>query len=247
MDESDAPFLVLSASEAAIAGAVFERMFPADVHGPGAQEIGAVMYLDRALAGAYAHLIPDYRSGLAMLDSASRLRHDHGFAELDAHEQDAMLRDLELGTIPGWMVPEQRPFFELLRAHLQEGLFGDPLYGGNLDKLGWRVLGHPGVWLENSAEENLSPEPVTKAGRLQSLADVAGALRHHFPESAIPGFDPQRGAAPPAKHADVVMIGVGGAGGFIAPMLAKAGLNVVGLEAGPWWQRDEFQPDELRA
>ena len=40
-------------------------------------------------------------------------------------------------------------------------------------KLGWRVLGHPGIWLTNTAEENLAAEPVTKGGRIQELADVA--------------------------------------------------------------------------
>ena len=37
---------------------------------------------------------------------------------------------------------------------------------------GWQVLGHPGVYLANSAEENLSSEPATKAGAIQSLADL---------------------------------------------------------------------------
>ncbi len=247
MNQPDEPHLVLSAAEASIAGALFERMFPADEHGPGARAIGVVAYLDRALAGAYGDLIAVYRVGLAMIGWECRSRHGHDFVEASADDQDALLRDLEHGAILGWELPEQRPFFDLLRAHLQEGLFSDPAHGGNRDKLGWQVLGHPGVWLENSAAENLSPEAVTKEGRIQSLADVAEALRSQQLERSIPGFDPQRGAAPPADNADVVMIGVGGVGGFIAPVLAKAGLHVVGLEAGPWWRLDELQPDELRA
>jgi gluconate 2-dehydrogenase alpha chain len=103
------------------------------------------------------------------------------------------------------------------------------------------------VWLENSAEENLSPDPVTKGGRIQSLADVAGAVLQRQREEDFPGFDPQRGAAPPADRADVVLVGVGGVGGFIAPVLTRAGLNVVGLEAGPYWRCEDFQPDELAA
>ena len=31
----------------------------------------------------------------------------------------------------------------MLLAHLQEGLFADPAYGGNRGKLGWQLLGHP--------------------------------------------------------------------------------------------------------
>ena len=43
----------LSRYEARTAAAVFERLFPADEHGPGAADIGVLTYLDRALAGAY--------------------------------------------------------------------------------------------------------------------------------------------------------------------------------------------------
>jgi gluconate 2-dehydrogenase alpha chain len=245
----DAPegFIALNAREAAIADAVFERMFPADAAGPGAREIGVVHYLDRALAGAYRDDIGVYRQGLTMLDRASQSRFGVGYAEAGATDQDALLRELEAGTIAGWEVPAQQSFFDQLRAHLQEGLFGDPAYGGNRDKSGWRVLGHPGVWLDNTAEENLAAEPVTKGGCIQSLADVEADLRVLSAEPAIPGFDAQRGAEGPAGDADIVLIGVGGVGGFIAPVLAKAGLNVVGLEAGPWWRREDFRPDELGA
>ena len=176
MGESE-PFLALTPREAETAAAVFERMFPADENGPGAREIGVVTYLDRALAGAYREHLPAYRAGLALLDAVSRLRFGKAFADAGPAEQDALLAELERGAIAGWTLPEQVPFFLLLRAHLQEGLFSDPAYGGNRDKLGWRVLGHPGVWLDNTAEENLAAEPVTKGGRIQALADVADELR----------------------------------------------------------------------
>jgi gluconate 2-dehydrogenase alpha chain len=241
------PRIVLNPREAETATAAFERMFPADEHRPGARDIGVVDYLDRALAGADRNHLPAYRTGLAMLDAASRDRFRLPFAEAPVTDQNALLGEMERGAMPGWVAPDQRAFFDLLRAHLQEGLFSDPIYGGNRDKRGWRVLGHPGVWLDNTAEENLSPEPVTKGGRIQSLQDVAPLLRQRPAEPPIPGFDPQRGAAPPSEVADVVLVGVGGVGGFIAPVLAKAGLKVVGLEAGPWWRLDDFQPDELGA
>ena len=149
------PLLCLSAREALTAEAVFERMFPANDHGPGAREIGVVTYLDRALAGAYRDHLPVYRNGLALLDGVSQARFGVRFASAAEPAQDELISDLERGEIPGWVVPDQGSFFALLRLHLQEGLFSDPAYGGNREKLGWRFLGHPGVWLENSAEENL--------------------------------------------------------------------------------------------
>src|SRR5260221_177697 len=48
------------------------------------------------------------------------------------------------------------------------------------------------------------------------------------------------------KDTDVVIIGLGAAGGVAALPLAQAGLDVIGLEAGPWVTKRDFAPDELR-
>ena len=48
------------------------------------------------------------------------------------------------------------------------------------------------------------------------------------------------------KDTDVVIIGLGAAGGVAALPLAQAGLEVIGLEAGTWLTRRDFAPDELR-
>lgn len=244
MSEGEA-FLALTHQEARTIAAVFERMFPADNELPGATEIGATAYLDRALGGVEREFLPLYQAGLTRLDAIARARSGHAFADCSPQDQDALLGELEQGVLPDWVAPPQVPFFAKMRAHLQEGLFSDPAYGGNRDKLGWQVLGHPGVWLRNSAEENVSQAPVTKGGRIQSLADVGEEIFLGTVDEEIAGYDPQRGAAEPTNDADVILIGVGGVGGFIAPVLAKAGLKVVGLEAGHFWKRGEFLPDEL--
>ena len=48
------------------------------------------------------------------------------------------------------------------------------------------------------------------------------------------------------KKRDVVIVGLGAAGGVAALPLARAGLDVVGLEAGTWLAPEDFAPDELR-
>src|SRR6202171_5443457 len=48
------------------------------------------------------------------------------------------------------------------------------------------------------------------------------------------------------KKTDVVIVGLGAVGGVAALPLARAGLEVVGLEAGPWLTPRDFAPDELR-
>src|ERR1051325_7793549 len=49
------------------------------------------------------------------------------------------------------------------------------------------------------------------------------------------------------EKTDVVIVGVGAAGGILAAELAKAGMKVVGLEPGPRLKTQDFEPhDELR-
>ena len=127
----------LSRYEARTAAAVFERLFPADEHGPGATGIGVLTYVDRALAGAYRDQADTYRLGLAAIDRAARERTGRTFADAGPGAQDAVLAGLEQGRLAGFTVPDQRGFFALLRAHLQEGLFADPVHGGNRGKAGW--------------------------------------------------------------------------------------------------------------
>jgi gluconate 2-dehydrogenase gamma chain len=35
-------------------------------------------------------------------------------------------------------------FFQLLRTHTIEGMFCDPLHGGNAGLIGWQLIGYPG-------------------------------------------------------------------------------------------------------
>ena len=36
-------------------------------------------------------------------------------------------------------------FFEALLQSAMEGFFADPIYGGNRDKVSWRMVGYPGL------------------------------------------------------------------------------------------------------
>ena len=48
------------------------------------------------------------------------------------------------------------------------------------------------------------------------------------------------------KKTDVVIVGLGAVGGVAALPLTRAGLSVVGIEAGSWLTPRDFAPDELR-
>ena len=50
-------------------------------------------------------------------------------------------------------------FFNLLVTHVMEAIYGDPIYGGNRDKVGWKLLGFPGVPSGQYRELVTSGEP----------------------------------------------------------------------------------------
>jgi gluconate 2-dehydrogenase alpha chain len=235
-------FTAINSHEAETLGALFERLFPADEYGPGASSIGAVPYLDRALSGPYTHHLETYRLGVIALDAESAERFGTQFVDTPVAHQDELIAGLERGLASNFRAVDPKAFFELARSHLQEGLFSDPIYGGNRNKSGWRLLGHPGVWLENSAEENLSATPADKAGEIRSLTDLELPITERLP---IPGFDPHRGTAEPAPEADILLVGAGAVGSVVAPIFAKAGLKVIALEPGPFRTQADYRPDEL--
>jgi gluconate 2-dehydrogenase alpha chain len=233
-------YLWLSPDLAETATALFDRMWPADELGPSASEIGVVTFLDRALSGEDRHLQELYRSGLRAVEAEARDRCGAAFTAGAPAEQDRVIADLEHGRLDRPAPAVQQELFAALLLHLQEGLFADPTHGGNRDFEGWRFLGHPGVWMDYTAEENLQRAPVDKGGVFRGLAELPpDPAPDPLPEHTRPDW------ADGGEPVDVVLVGVGLVGGLIAPDLARAGLRVVGFEAGPWRHRGEYRPDEL--
>ena len=129
-------FTALTVAEASTLDDLFEQLLPADESGPGASAIGVIQYLDRALSGAYAYHLETYRLGVYALDAESRRRFGKSFADTDSSQQSELIGALERNSAPSFQAVEAKAFFELVRSHLQEGLFSDPVYGGNRDKAG---------------------------------------------------------------------------------------------------------------
>jgi gluconate 2-dehydrogenase gamma chain len=121
-----------------------ERLMPGAPGKPGASDAGVLNYIDLALAGAYADLQDFYRRGLAQLDAYCRKNYGETFVRLDAARQDEVIRALEDGKAGEFSWPTAQAFFNTVRTHTMEGMFADPVYGGNKDFAGWRLVGFPG-------------------------------------------------------------------------------------------------------
>jgi gluconate 2-dehydrogenase gamma chain len=107
-----------------------------------------------------------YRDGIVQLDQLSRDRFGKDFAELGEPEQDDILEAMSgrprpervalntdragnvgAGGPPPTNQPvsdEGLPFFDMLVLHTRQGFYSDPVYGGNKDFIGWRVIGYDG-------------------------------------------------------------------------------------------------------
>jgi gluconate 2-dehydrogenase gamma chain len=132
-------------ADAATVVAFTERLMPGAPGMPGARDADVLNYIDLALAGAYADQQDFYRRGLAQLEAFCQQAHQASFARLDAARQDAVITALEEGKAAGFTWPTAQAFFNTLRTHTMEGMFADPVYGGNKDFAGWRLVGFPGA------------------------------------------------------------------------------------------------------
>ena len=108
-----------------------------------------------------------YRRGLLFMDAYAQSAYGASFVELSEDKQDAVLTDMEGDTATGFDGPGAAAFFNTLRNDTIAGVFSDPLYGGNRDLVGWKLIGYPGARGYYTAAEiqdsSFSAEPVSLA------------------------------------------------------------------------------------
>ncbi len=126
-----------TADEYRVVAAACARILPSDGDGPGALEAGVPDYIDCMLATTpIARQKDDFLTGLASFDRQSRSNFGAGFAGLKPEFQDEMIKRFQFSRFSG----EQKFFNELLVLTM-EGFLGDPRYGGNRDRVGWKLTG----------------------------------------------------------------------------------------------------------
>jgi gluconate 2-dehydrogenase gamma chain len=161
-------YTFLNVQEVAFLEAAADTLIPADESGPGALEVGAVLFMDRQLGGEFgrgdrlylqgpfAEGTPEQgyqlrmtpaelvQAGIADVNAYTQQAHQSRFEALPAAARVTVLAGLEqhrieLPTVPAGL------FFETLLELTQQGFFCDPIYGGNRGKASWKMLGFPGI------------------------------------------------------------------------------------------------------
>jgi gluconate 2-dehydrogenase gamma chain len=160
--------------DAATVTAFAERLMPGAPNMPGASDANVINYIDLALAGAYSDQQDFYRRGLSQLEAYCRATYKQSFARLDAAKQDEVITALEGGKATGFTYPTAQAFFATLRTHTMEGMFADPVYGGNRDFAGWRLVGFPGAQPVFTEADMRSKEAFTRVPMMGLQAQGKG-------------------------------------------------------------------------
>jgi gluconate 2-dehydrogenase gamma chain len=119
--------------------------------------------IDGHYATAWRSRIADmqrtYREGLAQLDTRCRSEWGDTFVTLVEDQQDRALELLSGAPKPGpvtlgttepastftqFLTDDGLGFFDALCLHVKQGFYADPVYGGNKERLGWKVVGFEG-------------------------------------------------------------------------------------------------------
>ena len=161
-------YLTLTATEVAFLSAMADTIIPADELSPSGSDCGVVTYIDRQLAGAYGAGSKVYRSGpfqrgkpeqgyqlaltprqyfesgIEAANAWSRKTYGKEFDRLSAADRDAALKAMDDGKAQ-FEHFGAKAFADRVIAMVMEGFFSDPMYGGNRDKAGWKMLGFPGL------------------------------------------------------------------------------------------------------
>jgi gluconate 2-dehydrogenase gamma chain len=150
-------------ADAATMAGFTERLMPGAPGKPGARDADVLNYIDLALSGAYSDLQEFYRRGLAQLGAYCEKTYKKPFAQLSPAQQDEVLTALEEGKAGGFAWPTAQAFFSTVRTHTMEGMFADPIYGGNKDFAGWELVGFPGAQMFYSPKDMDSKEAFSRS------------------------------------------------------------------------------------
>jgi gluconate 2-dehydrogenase gamma chain len=155
--------------EAAFIEAVVDHMVPADALTAKGTDLGVNIYIDRALASGWGKgerlyrqgpwkpgtgnqgyqlpLTPAevYRAAIPAANAQCVQLYGKPFEKLAPEQREAFLLALQGGKVALAGGLPARTFFDMLYQNVMEGMFSDPIYGGNKDKAGWKLVGFGGV------------------------------------------------------------------------------------------------------
>src|SRR3954470_11745971 len=162
-------YAFLNLEEQAFVEALVDHMVPADEFSPKGTDVGINIYIDRALAGGWGKgdrlymqgpwkqgapsqgyqlpLTPAqlYRAGIEATNAHCRKVFGKSFDRIEDAQRQEVLIGFSSGKITFDNGLPARLFWATLYQTVIEGMYSDPIYGGNRNKAGWAIIGFPGI------------------------------------------------------------------------------------------------------
>ncbi|WP_394823329.1 gluconate 2-dehydrogenase subunit 3 family protein [Pendulispora albinea] len=186
--------------EAAFVEVMVNVMCPADNLTPNGVDCGLAIFMDRQLAGDFGKgarrylrgpwkakagkpqhgyqspLTPEqfFKAGIAAANAQCKKRFGKPFTELGAADADVFLNEVAAGKIADARVPLGVWFNDLVYPLFTQACFADPIYGGNVDKVFWKMIGYPGLPSNNTRNMvDFRGKPFPGAKTPKSIADFS--------------------------------------------------------------------------
>jgi gluconate 2-dehydrogenase gamma chain len=190
-------YVFLKPAEAAFVEAVVNHMIPADELTANGVDLGIAVFIDRALASGWGNgdrlymqgpwktgtpnqgyqlsLTPAelYRAGIAQANAYCRKSWGKAFDRLSAEQKETFLQSFSKGGVEFASGLPSRAFFDVVYQTVMEGMFSDPVYGGNRDKAVWKMIGFPGVMANNAQNVRTYNDGRRFPAKPVSIADMS--------------------------------------------------------------------------
>lgn len=187
-----------SADEAAFVENMLNVMCPADDYTPNGVDCGLAVFIDRQLSGAFGQGAGRYMNGpwapgkpqtglqlpftpeqffKAGVEAANRqcqAKFGKTFDQLQAADADAFLKGIDGGKIKDDDIPLASWFKDLVYPLFEQACYADPMYGGNNNKVFWKMIGYPGLPATHTLDMvNFLGKPYPGAKDPKSIVDFS--------------------------------------------------------------------------
>ena len=209
--------ITFTAKQLALLHAVCDRLLPTD-QDPGSKEAGVPDFIVNELRTRYYASSRDRAlRGLDALDQLAQRELGKSFTGASTEEMDKLLRAWQIGEVKIDKF-DGRDIVEFYLMLSLEGFLAPPIYGGNRDEVGWKMIGFHRCGPQPKLAK-LHPDPLEHSSR--------------------------RSVSHQRDECDAVIVGSGAGAGPVAQILSQAGMRVVVLEKGPWYTKRDFLHDEI--
>jgi gluconate 2-dehydrogenase gamma chain len=173
-------------------------MCPADEYTPNGVDCGLAIFMDRQLSGAFGQgagrymsgpwapgkpqtglqlpMTPEqfFKAGVAAANQLCQAKFGKAFDMLTPVEADGFLKNIQSGKAKSGDIPLASWFQDLIYPLFQQACYADPMYGGNNNKVFWKMIGYPGLPATHTLDMvNFRGKPFPGAKTPKSIADFS--------------------------------------------------------------------------